>query len=173
MARPELHGFNRSTFLYAERIALEKLPDDSLVRQTHSFWRGLVEAPALPARSDFSPGDIPRAVLPWLFIMDILREPEGQIDYRFRLAGTRNVALVGRDPTGKRASEIFKNDDRAFMLQSFGATVAEAQPTFWNAAVPHDRIEKIDLWRGLFPLAGDRKTADTLLGIAVPQRPWR
>jgi len=172
MAHPELHGFKRSTFLYAERIPLENLPDDSLVRQTYSFWRGLAEAPALPARSDFGPEDIPRSVLPWLFIMDVLREPDGELDYRFRLTGTSNVSLVSRDPTGKRASEIFKNDDRAFMLQSFGTTVTEAEPTIWNAAVPHDRIEKIDLWRGLFPLAADRKTVDAILGIAVPQRHW-
>lgn len=173
MARPELYDFNRSTFLYADRIELEKLPDDSLVRQTHGFWRGLVEAPVLPARSDFTPSDIPRPVLPWLFIMEVLREPDGQLDYRYRLAGTNNVSVVSRDPTGKRASEIFKNGDRAFMLRSFDATVVEAKPTFWNAAVPHDRLEKIELWRGLFPLAEDRKTVDTLLGIAVPQSTWR
>ncbi|WP_420403537.1 PAS domain-containing protein [Nisaea sp.] len=170
MARLEPHLFNRSTFLYAERISIEKLPDESLVRHTHAFWRGLVAAPALPARSDFTPLDIPRSVLPWLFIIDVLREPDGRLDYRYRLAGTSNVSLVGRDPTGRLASEIFTNDDQAFMLRSMDITVAEAEPTFWSAAVPHERIEKVDLWRGLFPLAEDRLSVDTLLGIAVPQQ---
>lgn len=170
MARPEQYDFNRSTFLYAKRVSLEELPDGSLVRDTHAFWRALTAAPAMPARTDFTPADIPRDILPWLFLMEVLREPGGHLDYRYRLAGTSNVAVISRDPTGKLASEIFRNGDRAFMLESFNLTVTEAQPTFWNAAVPHDRIEKIELWRGLFPLAEDRKTVDTLLGIAVPKK---
>ncbi|MBO6560960.1 MAG: PAS domain-containing protein [Nisaea sp.] len=172
MARPEPFDFNRSTFLYAERISLEKLPDESLVRQAHTFWRGLVDAPALPARSDFTPLDVPRPILPWLFIMEVLREPGGRLDYRYRLAGTSNVSVVNRDPTSKLASEVFKESDRAFMLKSFDITVTGAEPTFWDAAVPHERIEKVDLWRGLFPLAEDRMTVDTLLGIAVPKKIW-
>ncbi|UUX51565.1 PAS domain-containing protein [Nisaea acidiphila] len=169
MARPEQYDFNRSTFLYSERISLEDLPEDSRVRDTHKFWRDLSPAPTLPARSDFGPADIPRDILPWIFLMEVLREADGKFDFRYKLAGTSNVSLVQRDPTGKRASEIFRNGDRNFMLESFDITVLLAEPTFWDAAVPHDRIEQIEIWRGLFPLAEDRKTVDTLLGIAVPK----
>ena len=55
------------------------------------------------------------------------------------------------------------------MLDSFNMTVQEKAPTFWVGAVPHDRIDQINIWRGLFPLASDRENIDHILGIAVPR----
>lgn len=172
MARPEEYDFNRSTFLYAERVQLKELPEVSLVREAHAFWESLADFPDLPARSDFTPLDIPRPILPWLFLMQVIRGEDGRLDYRYRLVGTQNVSLVNRDPTGKLASEIFRGGDRKFMIETFDLTVTEGEPTFWDTAVPHERMEKIALWRGLFPLAEDRRNVDTLLGIAVPQKAW-
>lgn len=169
MARPDPFVFKRSAFLFLRRVTLDEIPADSLTRTTYDFWRGLAAEPALPARTDFKPEIVPREILPWLFLMDVLRAPDGSLDYCYRLNGTSNVSLVGRDPTGSLASEIFHESKRRFMLDSFDTTVKEQKPTFWVGAVPHERIEQISIWRGLFPLANDRENVDQILGIAVPR----
>ncbi len=169
MARPGQFAFKRSAFLFIERITLDDVPEDSLTRAAYQFWRGLAPEHALPARADFRPEMVPRDVLPWVFLMDVIRAPDGALDYRYRLNGTSNVSLVGRDPSQRLASEIFDNSDRRFMLNSFDVTVEEKVPTFWVGAIPHDRIEQINIWRGLFPLANDHENVDQILGIAVPR----
>lgn len=169
MARPDQFAFKRSTFLFLKRVSLDEVPENSLTRTAYWFWRGLAPEPALPARSDFKPEAVPRDILPWLFLMDVIRASDGKLDYRYRLNGTRNVSLVGRDPMRQLASEIFEKSERRFMLDSFDVTVQEKCPTFWIGAVPHDRIKQINIWRGLFPLASDRENVDQLLGIAVPR----
>ena len=169
MARPDQFAVKRSTFLSLKRITLGEIPEDSLTRTAYLFWRGLAPEPTLPARTDFRPENIPRDALPWVFLMDVIRMPDGKLDYRYRLNGTSNVSLVARDPKRRLASEVFEKSDRQFMLDSFDVTVQEKCPTFWIGAIPHDRIEQINIWRGLFPLAGDRENVDQILGIAVPR----
>jgi len=169
MAHPGHHSLKRPEFLFLKRVTLDEVPEDSLTRTAYQFWRGLIMEPALPARTDFKPEAVPRKVLPWVFLMDVIRASDGTLDYRYRLNGTSNVSLVGRDPTGKLASEIFAKTERRFMLDSFNMTVKEKAPTFWVGAVPHDRIDQINIWRGLFPLASDRENVDHILGIAVPR----
>ncbi|WP_028466508.1 PAS domain-containing protein [Nisaea denitrificans] len=169
MGHPDQSAIKRSAFLFLKRITLDEVPEDSLTRTAYRFWRGLSVEPALPARTDFKPENVPRDVLPWLFLMDVIRAPDGTLDYCYRLNGTGNVSLVGRDPTRRLASKVFEKNDRRFMLDSFDRTVEEKTPTFWAGAIPHDRIEQINIWRGLFPLASDRENVDQLLGIAVPR----
>lgn len=159
-------------FLSAERIEAEDIDEDSLILQTHAFWRSLAPAPALPARSDFRPSDIPREVLSWLFLMEVIRGADtvSGLDYRYRLNGTSNVTLVARDPTGKLASDIFTLPEHDFMMRSFDCTVEERKPTYWIAKAPNDRVGFVEIRRGLFPLAEDRENVDMLLCIAVPNK---
>lgn len=169
MAHPDPFVFERPAFLSLKRVTLDDVPEDSLTKAAYRFWRGLAPEPIIPARTDFRPEGIPRDILPWLFLMDVIKAPDGTLDYRYRLNGTSNVALVGRDPGRRLASKVFDKSDRHFMLDSFDVTVQEKCPTFWVGAVPHDRIEQINIWRGLFPLAKDRKNVDRILGIAEPR----
>jgi len=106
--------------------------------------------------------------MPWIFLLDVMREDGAALDYLFRLVGTSSVALVGRDATGQRASAVFDRVDAGFMLATFDRTVADAAPTFWIATVPHDRIREVTIHRGLFPLARDGRTVDMLLCLSAP-----
>ncbi len=100
-------------------------------------------------------------------MLDVLSNPDG-LDYRFRLTGTLNVKLVGRDPTGRRAFEIFGTEEHQYLMRTFDTTVAEASATFWRAEVPQDRLGTVQICRGLFPLSEDGIVVNMLLCIAVP-----
>ena len=106
--------------------------------------------------------------MPWMFFMDVLREADGTYDYLYRVVGTGNVALVGKDATGKRANDAFGRVHSAFVLGTFDQTVESAVPTLWIGGAPHERFGDIILHRALFPMAGDGRTVDMLLCIAVP-----
>ena len=107
MARPEQPAFSKSPFLFADRIALEDLPERSLVRMAHKFWRGLTPEPDLPARSDFDASDVPRKIMPWVFLHEVVRHDDGTLDYRCKLMGTSTVAMIGFDPTGHLNTEYY------------------------------------------------------------------
>ena len=157
------------SFLYANRIEYVELPRDSSVLELEHYRRSLATTDQLPSRSQVDPSNITPSLLPWIFMVDVLND-DAQPDYRYRLAGTSNVQLVGRDPTGKLASSIFGEHDKAFMMETFHVTIREKQPTYWHAAVPHDQHEFVTVYRGIFPLSSDGENVDILIAAAVPER---
>jgi hypothetical protein len=162
-----LAGIGWTPFLFARRIGREQLPADSQIHELAQYWSDHRTGARLPSRADIDPLTLPRPLLQWIFLMDVLRS-QHRLDYRYRLVGTANAQLVGRDATGRLASEIFSSTDRAFMLSTFDVTVLQAEPTYWHAAVPQDKFERIEVYRGLFPLASDGKTVDMLICAAIP-----
>lgn len=157
---------SHAKLLASLRVTLEALRPESLVRDLYDHWCSIRPAEALPRHGDFDPVQLPRPVLPLVFLMDVLREDE-RLDYHFRLAGTGNVELIGRDATGKRARAFFGPEAYPIVSEAFDATVAEARPTFWTASIPHVRLGSIRVERGFFPLAEDGRRVDRLIGIAV------
>ena len=155
--------------LSADQVAIDAFPDDSPITLLHRYWHSVAPAPGtLPGRQHLDPLDIDPGVLPWIFIMDVERAEGEELDYTYRLVGTGNVTLVGRDATGQRASTVFGRTRSGFMMGTFDLTVATAAPTYWVATVPHDRYHQVTIHRGLFPLARDGRTVDMLVCVAAP-----
>jgi hypothetical protein len=155
--------------LNAEPADPGTFPAASPVLRLRDYWQSIVPAPdTLPGRQHFDPLEVDVDVVPWIFLMDVLREDGAPLDYLYRLVGTGNVTLVGRDATGERASAVFDRVDAPFVLDTFDRTVELAAPTYWVATVPQDRIGEVTVHRGLFPLARDGGTVDMLLCIAAP-----
>lgn len=153
--------------LGADRITQDELPAESLILGLYQYWLSQAKDGCLPARRDIDPLDIAPAILPWVFMLDVLDQPSGR-DYRFRLNGTSNITLVGRDPTNKLASEVFGKEEHRFLIHSFDTTVQEMKPKFWRARVPQDLYGQVRVCRGLFPLSDDGVAVNMILGIAVP-----
>lgn len=128
----------------------------------------LVDTDRMLARSSIHPSSIAPTLFPWIFTVDVLQEKE-TLDYRCCLARTSNVHLVGREPIGKLASDIFKNGGRAFIITTFHVTVREKQPTFWQATVSNKKHGSTNVVRRKFPLSNDGENVVTLIGAAVPE----
>lgn len=149
------------------QIALDEVPKSSPIRAALGYWRQIAPDGKLPGRQHLEPLDIP-PLLPWLFLVDVLREPQG-LDFRYRLIGTANVDLVGRDATQRRVREAFAGFQAEIMMLQYSTTVEAGQPTFWRASLPADDRPPADCYRGLFPFAKDGRNVDMLLGLLVPQ----
>lgn len=73
------------------------------IRLMLDYWRGKCAGRPMPARGDIDPVEIHR-YLPYVTLVDVVDD-----DRRFvyRLVGTMEVALRGRDPTGKSVADAF------------------------------------------------------------------
>lgn len=155
-------------FLSMDQIAKESIPESSPIWVLDRWWmEKLGPDGRLPPRSAVDPTELGAAVIPWVFLARVLRDASN-LDYCFRLVGTANTQLVGYDATGMSASDLFRGDDRAQIKLSFDETVLSGEPTFWSATIPHKQNFPVPVYRALYPLAADGKTADHLIGVAIP-----
>lgn len=152
---------------FAEPVDLSEIPQDSPIVAFDAYWRRIAPPGRLPGRQHLDPIDIPR-LIGWLFLIDVVREAPGGMDFRYRLIGTRNVRLVGHDATGHRVHESFAPEVAAVMANQYRTAVETARPCFWATDVPNSERTYIRCFRGLFPLARDGATVDMLAGLLVP-----
>lgn len=152
---------------FAEPINLSEIPPDSPIVAFDAYWHAIAPSGQLPGRQHLDPIDIPK-LIGWLFLVDVTRQASGEMDFRYRLVGTRNVRLVGHDSTNRRIHESFPPEAAAVMISQYRTTVEVAQPQFWATDVPNTERTYIRCFRGLFPLARDGVTVDMLAGLLVP-----
>ena len=163
----------QNTFLFAEQIQFGELPETSLIRALDRYWRGLADGDGLPARSAILPEEVPRPLLPWILLLDVVSE-DGARDYLYRLVGTSNAAMIGRDVTGLLATEAFGPRDKAAIVRSYHMSVEGKSPTYWRSAVPHELEHTIPVFRGIFPLSSDGETVDKIMAATIPETDdWR
>ncbi|HLT76481.1 MAG TPA: PAS domain-containing protein [Ferrovibrio sp.] len=67
------------------------------IRRFWDYWNARRGGRAMPSRRDIDPTEIPD-LLPYIVLTDVLAEPPF---LRYRLVGTKQVAVRGRDPTGQ------------------------------------------------------------------------
>jgi hypothetical protein len=86
-------------------LGLRNQPSASseIVRAALTYWEGKLEGRRMPARRDIDPVlEIP-GLLPWIILVDVLRDP---LDFRYRVIGTGVVERTRRDYTGACLSEL-------------------------------------------------------------------
>ena len=64
----------------------------------------------MPSRSEIDSLEIRATLIPWILLPDVIEDGVPR-DYFYRSAGVSNVKLVGRDPTGKFAGDVFGSED--------------------------------------------------------------
>lgn len=162
-------SYSSFQLLSADPVEIDAFPPRSPVALLRDYWQSIRPEPArLPGRQHLDPLDIDRTVMPWIFLMDVIRADGAPLDYMYRFVGTSNVTLVGRDATGQLASAVFGRVAASFVMETFDRTVQAGAPTYWIATVPQDRFGEVTIHRGLFPMARDGGTVDMLLCVATP-----
>lgn len=88
------------------------------------YWNELRQDKPFPAKSDFDPTRVARA----LSGMQIIECAEPPIEFRYRLVGTREVDARGWDPTGRPVSEGFVGPSADLSIKHFRMTVESEEP---------------------------------------------
>jgi hypothetical protein len=124
------------------------------------YWEGKRRGRPMPSRADIDPVEIKR-FLPGIILIDVVDDARR---YVYRLVGTREVAMRGKDPTGKSMIEGFfaPNLDAALAIPD--RVVATRAPLFIHRAftAPDGRIGDEDLI--MLPLSADGEQVTMILG---------
>jgi len=90
------------------------------VRAFHRYWDSKRRGRAMPSRADIDPAEIV-AFLPGIMLIDVIADARRFV---YRLVGTREAAMRGRDPTGKSVSEGFYGASAEASMASYQDVVA-------------------------------------------------
>lgn len=125
----------------------------------------------LPGRRHFDPVEVPR-LLSCLNLVEVLRD-EPDLRFRYRLHGTRQTDLAGRDITGLTVEEAVHPPFIGRINGNMRLTCQTRRPVYDRFPMPHPERECIDSERVYYPLAADGETVDMLLILnGYPGSPW-
>jgi len=125
-----------------------KMPDDLLARwgvpatappivqEALVYWESKCAGRRMPARRDLDPMfEIP-SLLPWVMLVDVLRQP---LDFRYRLIGTGIAARARHDHTGCRFSDLSRAGSDSVVWKDRMAVVQTRAPKLTTPALHRPR----------------------------------
>jgi hypothetical protein len=132
-------------------------------RAFYTYWddkRGVERA---PDRSDFEPAPL-REQLGDIFVLSY--DPEA--GHRFRVAGTRVCALLGRDIKGEEFPALFAEDSRREIADVVTIVAEELLPIVAGVTANTEDGAKVPLELLLLPFSSRAHTSLSLTGLLAP-----
>ena len=90
----------------------------------YAYWDGKRRGRNMPCRADIDALEIV-PYLPGVMLIDVVQDPRRFV---YRLVGTREVAMRGRDPTGKSVAEGFYGTSAEASIASYQDVVDRRAP---------------------------------------------
>ena len=137
--------------------------NDPRLRRFYDYWQSKHRDGRLPGRQDIDPLEIPD-LLPHVSILDVVGEGDA-MRFRFRLVGTANVHIAGREHTGAFIEDVFEADDAARLQTAFRGIVESREPHYWLTSVAVRGNRPVHYARLMVPLASDGQNVDMLMGV--------
>lgn len=148
------------------------LPTDAPDARSHphlaallDYWLSIEPPGRLPGRQHLDPLDLPRPLLPWLYLLDVVPRQDGAPHFRFRLIGTALVEKFERDSTGRRFDELYEPEAVRRMEVGLRRAIAEGRPVAAERSMPVRGREFLRFKRLICPLAADGETVDMTIGV--------
>jgi hypothetical protein len=114
----------------------------------------------MPTRSDIDPLDMPRGLLPAISLVDVVSDDRR---YVYRLVGTEDVAVRGKDPTGQSVIEGFFGPSPDYVLGSYDRVVASRAPFLDPAHFKAPNGSYVTEETLFLPLSDDGKNVNKIL----------
>jgi hypothetical protein len=128
-----------------------------------SYWNAKRGARFAPPRSAIDPGDFV-GVLPRVKLVDVLRAPDGALDFRFRLAGTHIGSILGTELTRLRPLDLQPPQFGLLVHEHYVQCVRERCPLLHKVDI--DSVRRVHSYaRLLLPLSSDGETIDMLMTV--------
>lgn len=129
----------------------------------YAYWRSKCVGDRLPRRADIDPLDFPR-LLPHITIVEVVPDDRR---YVYRLVGTKEVEVRGKDPTGRSVVEGFFGPSLDDALRCYDTAVRTRQPFYDDAPyITPDKRYSDD--ESLFlPLSDDGVTVNRVMVFAT------
>jgi hypothetical protein len=131
-----------------------------IILEMLGYWRSKMAGGRLPRPADIDPVEIPK-LIPSIVICELESDP---FRVRYRLAGTRQVHILGNELTGRYVDEL-DWPEGPFVHRIFARARDTAAPVFgfyhWGFREGTPGASEF----GLFPLSEDGGTVSRVLGI--------
>jgi hypothetical protein len=129
------------------------------IQQMYHYWRSKCEGERLPRRRAIDPVEIPR-FLPQITIVEVVPDERR---YVYRLVGTKEVEIRGRDPTGKSVLDGFFGPSLDDALSCYNTVVATRLPHYDDSPyiTPDGRFSDDETL--FLPLSEDGETVNRIL----------
>lgn len=129
------------------------------LRQLYAYWDARRGARAMPARGDLDPIDL-KALLPMLILIDVVADARR---YTYRLVGTQEVEMRGRDPTGKSILEAFYGETAEDTIFYLDRVVQTREPVLYRGTYQPltTRTQRDDVL--YLPLSKDGETVNMIV----------
>ncbi|HET6619177.1 MAG TPA: PAS domain-containing protein [Dongiaceae bacterium] len=133
------------------------------VRAIYRYWDSKRNGRQMPRRSDLDPLEIPR-FLPDICLIDVVPDARR---YVYRLIGTNEVAMRGRDPTGLAVGEgYFGTSAQSVFLNYDGVARSRAPRVDRDPSITSD--DRFIQHESIFlPLSDDGGTVNMILVFTV------
>lgn len=126
-------------------------PASLRLRACHAYWRGLVTGDGPPAYGAFDVVQVPRELLPFLILLDVL---DGGQDFRYRVVGTGVVEAIGRDFTGETVAEYRHRHEPPAVAEGYRRVCTDRAPDLYTGTLESVGKEFIAYERLALPLIG-------------------
>ena len=154
----------------AREAALAEIAADPKLGPALDYWRTKCAGSTLPRPADIDPAGFPRAVLPYLTLLDVV---EGGKTFRVRLVGTASSAAVGDNYTGRYLDETMSGEVLAAALARYRAAIEHRRPVLayaeYKMTLSGDQVRNLLM---TLPLSSDGTVVDRLLGVYSPKSDW-
>jgi hypothetical protein len=131
----------------------------------YDYWMETCGGEIPLPRSAIDPVSVPTRILPWLYIINVKRDP---LDFNYRLIGTGLTRLLNRDLTGENMSDLYyPPDHNAFLMHRLHLVAEEnlvALAEFDAGWVQKKFIKLVSL---MLPGTTDGETTDLIFGVTV------
>jgi hypothetical protein len=142
---------------------LASMPDE--IQALYRYWDGKRGTRLMPSRADLDPAEMV-PYLPSILLVDVVADDRL---YVYRLVGTREVRMRGKDPTGQAVMEHSWHD-RAQALRNYDHVVLSKAPHIdTTPAISSDR-EWLDMETIFLPLSETDDEVDKIL-VYTLQKP--
>ncbi|MEK9967583.1 MAG: PAS domain-containing protein [Ferrovibrio sp.] len=131
-----------------------------LLRLLH-YWQARRGSKAMPARADIDPMDF-SWILGNVSLVDVVRDQDSGLRFRFRLTGTRAVQRLGYDMTGRWLEDVPEPGYRLRLQKAYAEVVKARMPLVEQLDMLLDhRVHNYEILR--LPLGADGETVDMIV----------
>jgi len=137
--------------------------------QLVDYWCRKAPEGALPGRQHIDPVELPPRLLPHLLLLDVERGGAA-LRFRFRIASTSFIELVGREVTGLCFDELGPADRVEPVCRAFTTIVEAARPVFLAGRLTLPSRDYCRVKRLGLPLARDGHIVDMIIAVFLLER---
>lgn len=134
----------------------------------YDLWRAKLRDGRLPSRADFDPTELPPTILKHMLLFEVERQ-RGRIRFKFRLAATGFIELVGREVTGMYFDEFGPPDRTGPVASALEEIALTGRPVFLASRLTQVNEDYYYVKILGLPLAQDGVIVDMILASFLPR----